>query len=104
MATIGSKKQEEKIKVFATIAKSSFPEIDELAIKGAFRFAAKAAIEKSAYSEWSEVAKKPASERRRFFDGLLEESRGRLEQLLGKNDAAVLLKKIRIENETFLKD
>ena len=104
VATIGSKKQEDKIKVFATIAKKSFPEIDELSIKGAFRYGAKGAIEKSNYSEWSDVAKKPARERRLFFDLLLEQSKSHLEQLLGKEKTNVLIKKISLENEKYLKD
>ncbi len=104
MATIGDKKQEEKIKAFAIIAKDNFPEINEISIKGAFRYGAKEAIEKSKHSEWAEVAKRPANERKIFFDMLLEQSKNHLERLIGKEKTEILIKKITLENQKYLKD
>jgi len=103
MATIGAKKQEEKISKLAKAAKSIFPDIDEMSIKGAFRYGAKSAIEKSRFSKWAEIVELPESERRKFFDSLIQEARLHFESMLNKADVDQLVKKLKAENEKYIK-
>ena len=104
MATIGSEKQERKLAEFAKLAKSLFPHINELAVKGAFRQGANAAIEKSDVSTWKEMAEQPSKVRRKFFNSLLQESRPQLIGIIGKENVDVFLEKVKVENEKYLKD
>ena len=103
MATIGSKKQEEKLNEFAKIAKNAFPEVNELTIKGAFRYGAKAAVEKSQFSSWTEISKQSEGERRKFFDTLLEEARPHLESAIDRKNVEYLIKQIKLANDKYLK-
>lgn len=103
MGIVGAKKQEEKLILIAKMAKKLFPDVNELAVKGALRYGAKAAIEKSQFSDWSEVADQPESVRRNFFDKLLQEARPYLENLIGKEKIDDFIRKVRVENEKFLK-
>ena len=84
MAIVGMKMQEEKLKEFAKMAKDFFPDVNELAIKGALRYGVKAAIEKSQFPDWNEVANQPSQARRKFFDILLQEAKPQLEIQIGK--------------------
>jgi len=104
MATIGSKKQEKKIAEFAKLAKKLYPDINELAIKGAFRYGAKAAIEKSRFSKWEEVAEQPATVRKKFFNLLMQESRTHLINIIGEGKVDDFIEKLKAENEKYLKD
>ena len=104
MATIGSEKQERKLNEFAKLAKSIFPDINELAIKGAFRKGANAAIKKSHLSNWKEMANEPVSVRRKFFNSLLQEARPNLIGIIGKDNVDDFIEKVRVENEKYLKD
>lgn len=103
MAVIGEKKQEEKLKELAKIAKDLFPDVNELAVKGAFRHAAKAAIEKSGFTSWGEVAEKPPSVRKKFFETLLQEAKPHLAVQLSKENVDEFIKKAKMVNEKYVK-
>lgn len=104
MATIGSEKQERKIAEFAELAKRSYPNINELSIKGAFRYGAKAAIEKSQFSKWEEIADQPAAVRKEFFNLVMQESRTHLQNIIGKEKVDDFIEKLKAENEKYMKD
>ncbi len=104
MSTKGAEKQERKISELAEIANMDFPDIEVRTFKGAFRFGAKRAVEKSQFESWEEVSKQPASIRRNFFKTLLEESRSHLNRIIGEDKVQPLLDKLEKENEKYLQD
>ena len=104
MSTKGAEKQERKISELAEIANQDFPDIEVRTFKGAFRFGAKSAVEKSQFESWEEVSQQPVSIRRKFFKSLLEESRSHLNRILGEDKVQPLLDKLENENEKYLQD
>ena len=104
MITLGARKQEEKLKELAMIAKRAFPDADEMAIKGALRQGAREALKESHFSSWAGVASQPAAVRRDFFDRLLERARPKLKILLGEEGLDALLGRMRAANEKYLRD
>ena len=104
MAILGSGKQEKKITEFAQLAKRTYSDINELSIKGAFRLGAKAAVEKSQFSMWEEIADQPPRVRRTFFDLLMAESRAHLINVLGKEKVDDFIEILKAENEKYLKE
>jgi hypothetical protein len=103
MAVVGTKMQEEKLKEFAKMAKDLFPDVNELAIKGALRYGIKAAIEESQFSGWDEVADQSSQARRKFFDILLQEAKPQLEIQIGKEHIDGLIRRIKLDNEKYIK-
>jgi len=103
MATVGAKKQEEKLTEFAKIAKNAFPKVNEMSIKGALRYGAGAAIKKSQFSNWAEVVEQSAAVRKAFFETLLEEARPQLQSLVGKDNIEYLIEQIKLANKKYLK-
>jgi len=101
---VGSEKQEKKLTEFAKLAKQLFPNVNELSVKGAFRFGARAAIKKFNFSSWEDMAKQPASMRRKFFDELLKEARPYLINIIGNEKIDDFIEKVKAENEKYLKD
>jgi hypothetical protein len=104
LATLGSEKQEKKLNEFANLAKKIFPDINELPVKGALRYGANAAIEKSPFSHWEEIAEQPVSVRRKFFHSLLQEARPHLIHVIGEEKVDGFIEKVKVENEKYLKD
>ena len=104
MTIVGSEKQEKKLAEFARLAKQLFPDINELSVKGAFRFGAKVALEKFNFSSWQDMAKQPASVRRKFFKILLQEARPYLINIVGEENVDDFIEKVKVENEKYLKD
>jgi len=94
MSTKGAEKQEKKITELAEIANKDFPDIGVMSFKGAFRFGAKSAVEKSQFNNWEEVVNQPPNIRRNFFKSLLEESRPHLKRLIGEESLQPLLDKL----------
>jgi hypothetical protein len=103
MSILGERKQEAKLAEFGKIAKEINPNVDELAVKGAFRFAVKSTIEKSRFSNWAEVTKQPPSIRKNFFASLIRESKPRLDPIIGKENLDNFVERIMLENEKYLK-
>ncbi len=75
-----------------------------LYLVSAFRLGAKAAIEKSQFSNWGEMAEQPSPVRRKFFNLLLREARPHLVTAIGKEKVDHFIEKVRAENEKNLKD
>lgn len=104
MAIVGMKMQEEKLKEFAKMAKDLFPDVNELALKGALRHGVKAAIEKSQFPGWNEVANQSSQARRKFFDILIQEAKPQLEIQIGKEHIDGFIRRIKLYNEKYVKE
>ena len=103
MAILGAEKQEEKIVEMGKTGREMFPEISLMNFKGAFRMGVKSALEKSGYQEWKELVDKTKTEKKKFFDLILDGSRHHLENLgLHGSDIDKLNETLKKKNEAFV--
>lgn len=103
-SAIGNKKQEEKIARMAAVVLQHAPEANLLSVKGAFRFGISKALEINGFESWQQVADKPAVQRKKFFDSVLDNAAPHLQKVGVDASALQKIKAIlKQENETFMK-
>ncbi len=101
---VGSKKQEEKISELGAIANQMFPNVKTKVFKGTFRFGIRSALEKTQFQSWEEIAEQPPMTRKKFFQNVLDESLPHLKTIgLNREEADMLISRLRKENEKYLK-
>lgn len=105
MQATGVNKQEQKIEAMADLLSELHSGTNKLSLKGAFRLGIKDALTKQGFNNWKELAGKPITTKKMFFNTLLDKSMVHLLRMgfpkkLEKEARNVLIK----ENDKFLRN